>query len=245
MTRPELIPATWPAPARVRAVATTRAGGVSAGAYSSLNLGDHVGDEIDRVRGNRDRLRAAAGIRGEPFWLRQVHGTRVVEAGTAEEGVEADGSATSVPGQVCAVLTADCLPILLCDRAGTRVAALHAGWRGLAAGIVEAGVRAMRTPGESLLAWMGPAISRAAYEVGGEVRKAFVETDPQAAEAFGPGVRGKWMADLYALARIRLRAAGVTAVYGGDYCTATQAQLFFSYRRDGRTGRMASLVWLA
>lgn len=240
----ELIRPDWPAPARVRAVTTTRAGGESAGPYASLNLGDHVGDEPARVRANRARLREALGLGVEPRWLRQVHGARMVDAARAGADTEADGCVAAARGQVCAVLTADCLPILLCDRAGTRVAALHAGWRGLAAGIVEAGVRAMRTPGEGLLAWLGPAISQAAYEVGEEVRAAFVRADAGAAAAFVPSPRGRWQVDLYALARARLRAQGVTAVYGGEYCTATRSDLFYSYRRDGATGRMGSLIWL-
>lgn len=234
----------WPAPATVRAVSTTRLGGTSVGRYASLNLGDHVGDEPERVRANRERVGAALGLRTEPRWLQQVHGTGVIDATQARPGIEADGSTTATRGIACAVLTADCLPILLCDRAGTRIAALHAGWRGLAAGIVETGVRAMALPGASLLAWLGPAIGQAAYEVGDEVREAFVGADALAAAAFAPSPRGRWLVDLYALARLRLRAAGVTAVYGGEYCTATRSDLFFSYRRDGTTGRMASLVWL-
>lgn len=235
----------WPAPKSVHAVTTTRIGGVSEGPYASLNLGAHVGDAPERVLANRTRLREALGLDAAPLWLRQVHGTRVVEAHWANEGTEADGSVATAPGGACAVLTADCLPILLCDRAGTRVAALHAGWRGLAAGIVEAGVRAMQVPGASLLAWLGPGISGAAYEVGDEVREAFVKSSAAAAAAFTPSARGRWMVDLYALARLRLSASGVAAVYGGEHCTASQKALFFSYRRDGTTGRMASLIWLA
>ncbi|BAU48784.1 laccase [Sulfurifustis variabilis] len=240
----EFIRADWPAPPQVRAVTTTRLGGVSSGPYASFNLGDHVGDVPDRVRANRARLGETLGLGAPPLWLRQVHGTRVVDVGQAVEGTEADGIVSAESGRACAVLTADCLPILLCDRAGTRVAALHAGWRGLAAGIVEAGVRAMRAPAPALFAWLGPGIGRTAYEVGDEVREAFAERDPGAAAAFTRSPRGRWMADMYALARRRLNAAGVVAVYGGEYCTASQEALFFSYRRDGTTGRMASLIWL-
>jgi YfiH family protein len=238
------INASWPAPDNVHALTTTRRGGVSGGPYASLNLGNHVGDAIEHVSANRACLAEALGLGAPPLWLRQVHGTRVVRVEHGAEGAEADGSMATEPGQVCAVLTADCLPILLCDRAGTRVAALHAGWRGLAAGIVEAGVRAMG-PGAELLAWLGPGIGQAAYEVGDEVREVFVDADRGAAAAFAPSPRGRWMADMYALARARLCATGITAVYGGEYCTASQADLFFSYRRDGTTGRMASLIWLA
>lgn len=241
----EFIRPNWPAPKSVHAITTTRVGGVSDGSYASLNLGDHVGDELDRVRTNRARVREALSLQAQPLWLRQVHGTRVVEVGRADEGTEADGSIATASGGVCAVLTADCLPILLCNRAGTRVAALHAGWRGLAAGIVEAGVRAMQVPGASLLAWLGPAISGAAYEVGDEVHDTFVESSAGAAAAFTPSPRGRWMVDLYALARLRLSAMDVAAVYGGEYCTAREKERFFSYRRDGTTGRMASLIWLA
>jgi hypothetical protein len=243
--RMEFIKPDWPAPARVRAVTTTRLGGVSEGRFASLNLGEHVGDRPDRVQANRARVRAALGFDSEPLWLRQVHGTRVVDAREASAGTEADGCASALPGRICVVLTADCLPILLCDRAGTRVAALHAGWRGLAAGVVEEGVRALGLPGDALLAWLGPAIGSHAYEVGTEVREAFVVRDPGTAAAFAPSARGRWLADLYALARRRLQAAGVNSVYGGGHCTVSEENLFFSHRRDGTTGRMASLIWLA
>jgi len=233
----------WPAPARVRAFSTTRAGGVSAGAYGSLNLADHVGDNPQQVQANRECLRRAASLPGEPVWLRQVHGTDVVDA--AMGPATADGSFTDAARTVCAVLTADCLPIFLCDRRGTMVGALHAGWRGLAAGIIETGVERMDVPGASLLAWLGPAIGPTAFEVGDDVREAFVRSDADAARAFVPNARGRWWADLYQLARRRLARVGVTAVYGGGHCTVTQADLFYSYRRDGATGRMASLIWLA
>lgn len=234
----------WPAPARVRALSTTRLGGASAGPYRALNLGDHVGDDPQQVRINRERLQRDAGVPTEPCWLQQVHGVDVVDAADAEPGSRADGSFTTERNKVCVVLTADCLPILLCDQRGTTVAALHAGWRGLAAGIVEAGIARLGVPGASLLAWLGPAIGPTAFEVGDDVRDAFVGADAGAAGAFTPNPRARWLADLYRLARRRLERLGVGAIYGGDYCTHSQADLFYSYRRDGMTGRMASLIWL-
>lgn len=234
----------WPAPRNVRALSTLREDGCSEGAYRSLNLAAHVGDDSTCVSENRTRLRASAALPSDPVWLKQVHGANVVDAAAAATDVEADGAHTKQSSRVCAVLTADCLPIAICDRRGTEVGLLHGGWRGLSAGIVEAGVRAFQSPAEELMAWLGPAIGPKAYEVGDEVRKAFVERDPDAAVAFEPGRPGKWAMDIYRLARLRLAACGVTAIYGGEHCTATQANLFFSYRRDGTTGRMASLVWI-
>ncbi len=234
----------WPAPANVKALSTTRAGGVGVAPFDSLNLGTHVGDDPAAVAANRARLRALLPV--EPCWLNQVHGTAVVDLATAHGVPDADAAVSRTPGAVCVVMTADCLPVLLCDRAGTVVGAAHAGWRGLQGGVIEAAVRAMNVPAGELMAWLGPAIGPAAFEVGDEVRAAFVADDPAAACAFRPaGPAGKWLADLYLLARQRLAALGVTAVHGGDSCTFTEAERFFSYRRDGRTGRMASLVWLA
>lgn len=221
---------------------TTRAEGVSHAPWASFNLGDHVGDDPAHVAANRARLRES--LPAEPGWLKQVHSARVVELGR-DTDFEADASFTRQLGQVCAVLTADCLPVLFCDRAGSVVAAAHAGWRGLAGGVLEATVAAMRvTPGE-ILAWMGAAIGPQAFEVGDDVRDAFVAQHPGAAVAFLPHAPGKWLADIYALARIRLAAVGVQAVHGGGRCTFTETETFFSYRRDGTTGRMASLIWLA
>ncbi len=234
----------WPAPANVKALSTTRAGGVGTAPFDSLNLGTHVGDDPAAVAANRARLRAL--LPAEPCWLNQVHGTAVVDLATEHGVPDADAAVSRTPGAVCVVMTADCLPVLLCDRAGTVVGAAHAGWRGLQGGVIEAAVRAMNVPAGELMAWLGPAIGPAAFEVGDEVRAAFVADDPAAACAFRPaGPAGKWLADLYLLARQRLAALGVTAVHGGDSCTFTEAERFFSYRRDGRTGRMASLVWLA
>ncbi len=230
----------WPAPRSVKSLTTCRTGGVSGVPWASFNLGDHVGDEPVHVAANRAHLRRQ--LPAEPEWLQQVHSATVVEAGTGP--AEADAAFTRKPATVCAVLTADCLPVLFCDRAGSVVAAAHAGWRGLAGGVLEATVAAMRVPPGEVLAWLGAAIGPQAFEVGDEVRQAFVARHPQAAEAFLPRTPGKWLADIYVLARIRLAHAGVQAVYGGGRCTYTEADTFFSYRRDGITGRMASLIWL-
>lgn len=230
----------WPAPANVRALMSTRAGGVSATPWASLNLGDHVGDDPAHVAANRAHLREA--LPAEPAWLKQVHSARVVEAGGGE--IEADACFTRVPGQVCAVLTADCLPVLFCDRAGSVVAAAHAGWRGLAGGVLEAAVDAMAVPPDEILAWMGAAIGPHAFEVGEDVREAFLAQHADAARAFVPQCApGKWLVDIYALARIRLTHAGVLTVSGGGRCTFSESDTFFSYRRDGVTGRMAAVIW--
>lgn len=237
----DLILPDWPAPPNVHACASTRDGGVSLGPYASLNLGDHVGDDPAAVAENRARLRRALALPTEPLWLTQVHGIAVAEG----QGGCADASVAFGPGTVCAVMTADCLPLLLCDRTGTRVAAVHAGWRGLLAGVIEAAVARLDVSGPELLAWLGPAIGPDAFEVGEEVRTAFVAEDVAAAAAFKPSPGGRWLADLYALARLRLARCGVSAVYGGDLCTYSDAARFYSFRRDGVTGRMASLIWLA
>ncbi|MGH8496950.1 MAG: peptidoglycan editing factor PgeF [Gammaproteobacteria bacterium] len=240
----EFIEACWPAPRDVRAVATTRIGGVSEPPFDSLNLAQHVGDSAEAVRANRERLRAALGLAREPCWLAQVHGAEVVMAGACDEPPIADASFSRERGLACAVLTADCLPVLLCSRAGDCVAAAHAGWRGLAAGVIEAAVAALNTPPGELLAWLGPAIGPAAYEVGDEVRECFVDLDARNTAAFAVNERGRWQADIRALARSRLKAAGVTAVSGGDDCTYADPSRFYSHRRDGTCGRMAALIWL-
>lgn len=239
----EFIYPDWRAPANVRAVTTTRVGGVSRGPYESFNLGDRAGDDPECVRRNRALLRAALNLPLEPVWLRQVHGVSVVDA-AARAGVTADGAWSGMPGVVCVVLTADCLPVFLCDREGTKVALVHAGWRGLAAGVIEAGARALGIPGPELLAHLGPGIGPQAYEVGDDVRLAFVDKDAGAARAFQPHGADKWRADMYGLARMRLLALGVRAITGGEYCTYRERDKFFSYRRDGVCGRMASLIWL-
>jgi YfiH family protein len=238
----------WTAPACVRAAATTRAGGVSRGAYASLNLGAHVGDDPAAVRENRRRVAEALALPAEPLWLAQVHGATVATAaGAAPLPVVADAIVAAAPGQVCAVLTADCLPVLFCDDAGTRVAAAHAGWRGLAAGVLEATVAALvaaGAPAATLQAWIGPAIGAAAYEVGPEVREALLARDAEAAPAFAANARGRWQLDLAALARARLGRAGVTRVAGGTVCTHADAARFFSARRERACGRQATLIWM-
>ncbi len=233
----------WPAPPTVRALSTTRLGGVSRGPYDSLNLGLHVGDDPQAVRENRRRL--ALQLPAEPLWLNQVHGTDVAPHRRSSAEVTADASFTSAAGAVCGVMTADCLPVLLCDRAGSVVAAAHAGWRGLLAGVLENAIRAMGVPPGQLMAWLGPAIGPGAFEVGDDVRDAFAARSTEAIAAFVAATApGKWMADLYLLARLRLAAAGVSDVHGGGLCTHSEPERFFSYRRDGRTGRQATLIWL-
>ena len=239
-----LIVPDWPVPRAVRSLLTTRYGGVSCSPYASLNLGDHVGDDRCAVAANRARLRQA--LVGDPVWLEQVHGTRVVDAAACSPGdppLQADASFVREPGVVCAVMTADCLPVLFCDDTACVVAAAHAGWRGLLAGVLEETVAAMAVSPDRLLAYLGPAIGPRAFEVGDEVRSAFVSADLAMAAAFAPARPGKWLADLYLLARLRLAAQGVVRVYGGDFCTYSDAERFFSYRRDGQTGRMASMIW--
>lgn len=241
-----LIRPDWPAPPAVRALATTRAGGVSTGAFASLNLGSNTADAAANIARNRALLQAHCGA--DIIWLQQTHSTIVCELDPLPTTLPPGGDASvcRTPLRACAVLTADCLPVLLCDRAGSVVAAAHAGWRGLAAGILEATVAKMQCPAGEILAWLGPAIGGEVYEVGAEVRAAFVACDRRAQAAFTPAaVAGKWFANLYTLARQRLQLAGVGAVFGGGLCTASDAGRFYSWRRDGaETGRMASLVWL-
>ena len=232
----------WPAPANVKALQTTRHGGISSAPYDSLNLGDHVGDAPLAVERNRILLNTL--LPSEPVWLEQVHGTDVVNADMTDCLPQADACIARHRAAVCVVMTADCLPLLLCDKQGSVVGAAHAGWRGLAAGIIEATVQAMNVAPQNLLAWMGPAISQEAFEVGEEVRALFVDANPQAAAAFIPGQPGKWLADIYMLAHLRLKALGITQIYGGNYCTYHESEKFFSYRRDGVTGRMGTFIWL-
>lgn len=237
----QLLRPDWPAPATVRACVTTRAGGISLPPYDSFNLGDHVGDDPAAVSENRRRLSEQFGI--HPAWLKQVHGVVVADADPAQV-MEADASWTDQAHIACTVMTADCLPVLFCDRAGTRVAAAHAGWRGLAAGVLEAAALSLNVAPQELLVWLGPAIGPKAFEVGAEVREVFVKDMPQAEAAFVPSINaGRFMADIYELARLRLARFGITAVYGGGFCTVTDPR-FFSYRRSPNTGRFASLVWI-
>jgi YfiH family protein len=248
------VEADWPAPGGVRALSTFRTGGASAAPYGSLNLGSHVGDLPAAVAENRRRLREAAGLPAEPVWLEQVHGSHVADldalpnpGGTGGRVGPADAALTRRPGRVCAILTADCLPLLLAAESGDLVAAAHAGWRGIASGVIEAAVAAVAaagaTPGR-LLAWLGPAIGPRHFEIGAEVRETLLADDPGAEAAFAPNARGRFMADLGTLARRRLEARGVGRIYGGGECTFDAPDRYFSYRRDGVTGRQATLIWL-
>lgn len=231
----------WPAPACVHAATTLRTGGVSRGPYTSLNPALHVGDDREAVMQNRRLIRDRLALPSEPVWLEQIHGNKVVKAGPMSGVPQADASYTGEPGVVCAVLTADCLPLLLCSMDGVLVAAVHAGWRGLLDGVIRNTVAALdRT---DLLAWLGPAIGPDRFEVGEEVRAAFMQKSSAFAEAFKPQANGKWLADIYRLARIDLNMLGVTNIYGGRFCTVTEQDRFYSYRRDTVTGRMATLIW--
>lgn len=234
----------WPAPARVRAAFTLRPGGRSTGPYAGLNLASHVGDAPEAVRANRARLGEALGLPGEPAWLEQVHGSEAVYLPDAGVRHRADAAWTDRPGVVCAVLVADCLPVLFTDRRGGRVAAAHAGWRGLAAGVLERTVRSLGGSPADLLAWIGPGIGRCRFEVGEEVRAAFVARCPEDRAFFEPGARGRWRADLHGLARARLARAGVEAVFGVADDTFGDPGRYYSHRRDGPTGRMAALAWI-
>jgi polyphenol oxidase len=242
MTPMDFIIPDWPAPPSIGAASTTRQGGASVAPFDSFNLAGHVGDAPEAVAANRALLVKSLALPAEPFWLSQMHDTTVVDAAHSEPGVEADASVAFGPGVVCAVMTADCLPVLLCHERGDRVGVVHAGWRGLSTGVLEAAVRALGG-GDGLMAWLGPAIGPEAFQVGGEVREAFLDRDPGAAIAFQPDGE-RWLADLYTLARRRLAARGVTTVHGGGWCTFSDARRFFSYRREPRTGRMASLIWI-
>lgn len=231
----------WPAPVNVKALQTTRNGGVSTGVYASLNLGDHVKDHPQHVAANRQLL--SGYLPSEPVWLNQVHGVRVIDAALSSCLESADASFATRKQVVCVTMTADRLPVLLCDQAGTAVAAIHAGWRSLCDGVIEATVAAMPVQASQLMAWLGPAIGPEAFEVGSEVRAQFMAQDAQAELAFQP--KGdKWLGDLYAIARQRLQTLGITQVYGGGRCTFNEPENFFSYRRDGDTGRMGCFIWL-
>ena len=238
-----LVPA-WPAPANVNALMTTRNGGESDGICAAMNLSRSAADDPRHVAANHARLREVIGL--SPQWISQVHGADVVDVDSTPANPVGDGVVASLPRTVAAVRVADCLPVLFCDRDGTRVAAAHAGWRGLAAGVLEATIAAMNVQPDRLFAWLGPAIGPQAFEVGDDVRDAFAATDAHAMEAFVPypARPGKWLADLFALAGMRLSAAGVTAQFGGGVCTYSNPERFFSYRRDQSPGRMAALVWL-
>jgi YfiH family protein len=241
--RESLIYPDWPAPANVKALQTTRLGGISAAPYDTLNLGLHVGDDPVRVNRNRQMLEPL--MPSEPVWLEQVHGTVVANADEAACRVQADACIARHRGAVCVIMTADCLPVLLCDEDGTVVGAAHAGWKGLAAGVIEVTVKEMGVEPHKLMVWLGPAIGPHAFEVGAEVRATFMAHDAKADQAFtAHGAEGKYHADIYLLARRRLNALGITHVHGGTLCTYHQKDKFFSYRRDGVTGRMGTFIWL-
>jgi polyphenol oxidase len=239
----------WPAPAAVRAVFTLRLGGVSSAPFASLNLGAHVGDDALAVAENRRRVAAELELPAEPLWLSQVHGATVLQADQLAPGApaappEADAALTRRPGRVLAVLVADCLPVLLARRDGAAVAVAHAGWRGLAAGVLEATIGALAGPSDEIVAWLGPVIGPAHYEVGEEVRSALCQCDAQAKLAFAANARGRWQCDLQRLARQRLAALGLRSIHADARCTYEQNSSFYSFRRDGLTGRMAALIWL-
>lgn len=247
LQRQHLIIPDWPAPSHVKAFFTTRAGGVSTDAYTTLNLGAHVGDAPEDVAENRHRLRAL--LPSAPVWLNQVHGSNVFLAdqiALATHGaVEADASVTTLINVPCAVLVADCMPVLFCSADGSCVGVAHAGWRGINRGVLEATVAALNVSPANIIAWLGPAIGPDAFEVGEDVFDAFTTASSEDASAFQPiaGQRGKYLADIYELARRRLRRAGVQAIFGGKFCTVGDPARFFSYRRDGKTGRMAAMIW--
>ncbi len=246
MSGAEAILPDWPAPPGVRAAFTLRSRGVSQPPFDSFNVATHVGDDPRAVAENRAALRARLGLSAEPAWLEQVHGNKVVDLDSRmalDSAGPADGAVARTPDRICVIQVADCMPVLFAAADGSAVGAAHAGWRGLAGGVLEATVRAMQTPPAQLLAWLGPAIGQAHFEVGEEVRAAFLATDAGAAAAFEKNQRGRWQCDLHALARRRLAALGVPSVYGGGWCTYADAGRFFSYRRDGRCGRMAALIW--
>ncbi len=232
----------WPAPASIEALSTTRRGGVSDGVFQGLNLGNHVGDDPSRVLENRKLLQEDAHLPAPPAWLNQVHGTEVMELPLSEGSVpDADAAYADKSGEVCCIMTADCLPVLFCSEDGQEVAAAHAGWRGLLDGVLENTLAKFTQP-QNVMVWFGPAIGPDAFEVGPEVREQFVARQPEAKVAFKPH-NDRWLADIYQLARLRLEAVGVSQIFGGEYCTHSDPELFYSYRRDGKTGRQATLIW--
>ena len=242
---PEIIEPNWPAPKNIRAYSTTRMGGVSEGGYSHFNLAQHVGDNIEHVEKNRQQLIDHLKLPSQPVWLNQIHGIQVSDAAIdAVEIPEADASYSFELNKVCSVMTADCLPVLICNRNGTKVAAVHAGWRGLANGVIEASIAALNEKASELMVWLGPAIGPKHFEVGEEVRQIFVNDLSKTSQAFVPHKAEHYLADIYQLARMRLNRLGIDAIYGGEFCTYTDAEHFYSYRRDGKTGRQASLIWI-
>jgi YfiH family protein len=236
----------WPAPPWIKAYTTLRTGGTSPAPYNDFNLALDVGDKTEVVESNRVLLQQTLNLPTEPIWIKQIHSNIVIPALDENKHKQADASFSKNINQICAVLTADCLPVLLCDRQGSFVAAIHAGWRGLTNGIIEKTLFAIQPGNGQILAWLGPAISQKHFEVGDEVRDCFLQNDPSAASAFIPTKIGHWLCDLYTLARLQLKKIGISAIYGGEYCTFRDVDKFYSYRRDTRTtGRIASLIWRA
>ena len=239
----ETIAPEWDSPARVRALCTTRVGGESPAPYDEFNLGMHLGDDVECVARNRARLREQMNLPAEPDWIRQTHGIRAVVL-ESDRDRDADAAITRQPGRVAAVMVADCLPLLVCNRGGSEVAAIHAGWRGLRAGVIASALDAMQSPPDALQAWIGPAISQAHFEVGDEVYSAFVEASPESGRCFVANRRGHWLCDLRAIARQQLAGYGVATIECDSHCTYRDRDLFFSYRRDGLTGRQAAMIWI-
>lgn len=243
METTEYITPDWPAPPSIKALTTTRHGGMSHSPFHTFNLADHVGDEPDRVATNRHLLHKKFSLPTQPIWLNQTHSTHIIDAATVTGIPTADASYSNKPNVVCAVLSGDCLPLLICDKAATVVSAIHAGWKGLANGVIENTINTLPVKPSDLLVWLGPAIGDQVYEVGWNVVSAFTQHDPAAIDVFVPLDSTHWLANLYALARMRLSRLGVTQIYGGNHCTYTEKNLFYSFRREGITGRMATLIW--
>jgi YfiH family protein len=245
MTTSDFIFPHWPAPSNIKAISTTRYGGISLSPYEHLNLGDHVGDEPHVVEQNRQHLVQSAKLPEQPRWLEQVHGTTVVNSQHWHKNTQADAIFSQHTGHVCTVMTADCLPILVCNQQGDTIAAIHAGWRGLAAGIIEKTLQKFSCDTSEIMVWLGPAIGPTQFEIGPEVYELFIANDPNDKEAFKIKDPQHYLADIYLLARQRLEQYNVHHIYGGDFCTVSEKERFFSYRRDGITGRMASIIWIS
>lgn len=234
----------WPAPPNIKALSTTRIGGHSLAPYDEFNLGAHVGDDTDAVQKNRKQLIVSQQLPASPYWLNQTHSTHVINSTEWQQDIEADAMISTIHNHICTIMTADCLPILLCNTQGDIIAALHAGWRGLAAGILENTINKFGDEPKNLMVWLGPAIGPTQFEVGEDVYKVFTTHSPQAQNAFQQTDASHYLANIYCLAKQRLNALGVKQIFGGDFCTVTEQQRFFSYRRDGITGRMASMIWI-
>lgn len=241
----DIIKANWPAPEHIHALSTTREGGYSEGAYHSLNLATHTGDLLENVQTNRALLRESLDLPSEPLWLNEVHGNKILCADMPHSTLEADGSFAKTPNKVCVITTADCLPVLLTNAEGTMISALHCGWRGLHSLIIQSGIDILSKHKSEIMAWLGPAISAKKYEINDEIYNNFVTQDNSYELAFQQNRPGHWYMDLYQIARIQLKKAGVTKIYGGEYCTYSEPDKFYSYRRESITGRMATLIWMS